>query len=164
MTRIAQLEPEIFVAPQLTESDFAELAARGFRSIVDNRPDGERVDQLPSAHAEAAARRHGLRFRFQPVNGLTVTDQDAVDAFAGALSELPRPILCYCGTGTRSAALWTQVAVGRLGIDEALETAARAGYDLQDFRDDLEELVQRADERAHSTTIPDFPTALACGA
>jgi len=50
-----QLEPDIAVAPQLVEADFAEIAARGFRSVVNNRPDGEAPDQLPNAQAAAAA-------------------------------------------------------------------------------------------------------------
>ena len=164
MARIAQIEPDIYVASQLAEADFAELAARGFRSVVDNRPDGEKADQLPSAQAEAAARRHGLRFRFQPVDGLTVTDADEVDAFVRAMAELPRPILFYCGTGTRSAVLWSQAALARLGVEAVLSTAAKAGYNLQDFREDFEELAQRADARAVSPSAPQLAPALACGA
>jgi sulfide:quinone oxidoreductase len=152
MARIAQLEPDVFVAWQLIESDFADLAARGFRSMVNNRPDGETPDQLPNAQAEAAAQRHGLHFRFQPVDGVTVTDEDVVDAFARSMAELPRPILFYCRTGTRCAMIWTQVSVGRLGVDKVLETTARAGYDLEDLRENLVDLVQRADKRAHSST------------
>ena len=40
MAKIIQLEPDVAVAPQLVEADFAEIAARGFRSVVNNRPDG----------------------------------------------------------------------------------------------------------------------------
>ena len=152
MARIAQLEPDLFVAWQLVESDFAELAARGFRSVVNNRPDGESPDQLPSAQAEAAARRHGLHFRSHPVDGLTVTDEDVVDAFARSMSELPRPILYYCRSGTRCAMVWAQATAGQLGVDKVLEATARAGYDLEDLREDLVDLVQRADKRRHSGT------------
>ena len=147
MARIAQLEPDVFAAWQLVASDFADLAARGFRSVVNNRPDGEAPDQLPSAQAEAAAKRHGLQFRYQPVDGLTVTDDDVVDAFARSMAELPRPILYYCRSGTRCAMVWAQASVGRLGVDKVLETTARAGYDLEDLREDLVELGQRAVER-----------------
>lgn len=147
MARIAQLEPDIFVAWQLVESDFADLASRGFRSIVNNRPDGEVPDQLPNAHAEAAARLHGLRFRFQPVNSMTVTDDGVVDTFARLMAELPRPILFYCRTGTRCATVWTQASVCRLGVDKVLEIAAKAGYDLETLRDDLVDRVQLAEKR-----------------
>jgi uncharacterized protein (TIGR01244 family) len=152
MARIAQLEPDIFVAWQLVESDFADLAAGGFRSVVNNRPDGEAPDQLPNAQAEAAAQRHGLHFRFLPVSSVTVTNDDVVDTFACLMVELPRPILFYCRTGTRCTMVWAQASVGRFGVDKVLEIAARAGYDLQVLRDDLVELVEQADERGHLTS------------
>ena len=73
MVDIIRLEPDIAVAPQLVEADFAEIAARGFHSVVNNRPDGEAPDQLPNAQAAAAARRHGLAFRYQPVKNVSAT-------------------------------------------------------------------------------------------
>lgn len=139
MVKIVQLEPEIAVAPQLVEADFAEVAARGFRSVVDNRPDGEAPDQVPHDQAAAAAGRHGLAFRYQPVTNAHITDDEVVEAFAQAMEELPTPILFYCRTGTRSTTLWTQASAGRLGIDRALETARMAGYDLDILRDTLAE-------------------------
>jgi len=79
------------VAWQLVESDFADFAADSFRSVVNNRPDDEAPDQLPNAQAEAAAQRHGLHFRFLPVNSVTVTNDGVVDTFASLTAELPRP-------------------------------------------------------------------------
>jgi sulfide:quinone oxidoreductase len=156
MARIAQLEPDIYVAWQLVESDFADLAARGFRSVVNNRPDGEAPDQLPNARAQAAARRHGLHFRSQPVDCLTVTDDAVVDSFAHSMAELPRPILYYCRTGTRCTMVWSQASVGRLGVDPVIEIAASAGYDLEVLRDDLVERAKLADQRRHpaASTTP----------
>lgn len=137
MVNIIPLEPEIAVAPQLVEADFAEIAARGFRSVVNNRPDGEAPDQLANAQAEAAAHRHGLEFRYQPVSGIDVTDDDAVATFARLMDDLPGPILFYCCTGTRCTTLWTQAAARRLGIDEALAVAHSVGVDLDFLRDSL---------------------------
>ena len=137
MARIIQLEENVAVAPQLVESDFAEIAARGFASVVNNRPDGEAPGQLPNTEAEAAARRAGLAFRFLPVRNPNVTDDDLVDAFGDAMRELPGPILFYCRSGTRCTTLWAQVAVERLGVEQTLEIAAGAGYDLEVLRDHL---------------------------
>jgi sulfide:quinone oxidoreductase len=137
VAKIIQLEPDIAVAPQLVEADFAEIAAQGFRSVVNNRPDGEAPDQLPNAQAEAAARRHGLAFRYQPVKNGNVTDDDVVSTFSRLMDELPGPILFYCRTGTRCTILWTQVAAPRLGVDAALSIAQDAGYDLDVLRDTL---------------------------
>ncbi len=137
MVNIIQLEPDIAVAPQLVEADFAEIAARGFRSVVNNRPDGEAPNQLANAQAEVAAHRHGLEFRYQPVRNINVTDDDVVGTFARLMDNLPGPILFYCRTGTRCATLWTQAAAGRLGVDEALAVAHNVGYDLDFLRDTL---------------------------
>lgn len=139
MVKIIPLEPDVAVAPQLVEADFAEIAARGFRSVVNNRPDGEVPDQLPNAEAETAAQRHGLAFRYQPVKNVNVTDDDIVATFAQLMDELPAPILFYCRTGTRCTTLWTQVSAGRLGVDAALAVARNAGYDLEALRDTLEQ-------------------------
>jgi sulfide:quinone oxidoreductase len=136
---IIQLEPDIAVAPQLVEADFAEIAAQGFRSVVNNRPDGEAPDQIPNAQAEAAARRHGLAFHYQPVKNGNVTDDDVVGTFARLMDELPGPILFYCRTGTRCTILWTQAAAPRVGVDAALSVARGAGYELDFMRDTLEE-------------------------
>ena len=139
MVKIIQLEHDIAVAPQLVEADFADIAARGFRSVVNNRPDGEAPDQLPSAQAEATAHRRGLVFRYQPVRNINVMDDEVVSTFAQLMENLPEPILFYCRTGTRSTILWTQAAASRIGVDEALTVAHKAGYDLDFLRDTLAE-------------------------
>jgi sulfide:quinone oxidoreductase len=143
MAQFIQLERDVFVAPQLVEADFAEVAGGGFRSVVNNRPDGEAPDQLPNDVAEAAARHHGLAFRYQPVANLNVTDDDVVDAFAELLDDLPRPILFYCRTGTRCSILWAQASAARLGVEQALEVTAQAGYDLEPLREHLDERAER---------------------
>jgi sulfide:quinone oxidoreductase len=139
MAQLKKLETGIFVAAQLIEADFAELAARGFRSVVNNRPDGEAPDQLPSDLARAAALRQRLQYRYQPVENLNVTDENVVGAQARLINELPGPILFYCRSGTRCTILWAQVVAARLGVARTLEIASRAGYDLEVIREQLTE-------------------------
>jgi len=138
MPKIVQLEPDIAVAPQLGAADFAELAGRGFRSVVDIRPDGEAQDQLPNAQAAAAARGHGLAFRYLPVRSLNVTDDEVVGAFTRLMADLPAPILFYCGTST----LWVQAAAPRLGVDTVLGVARANGYEFDFLRGLLLERVE----------------------
>lgn len=139
MAKLIQLETGIFVAAQLVEADFAEIAALGFRSVVNNRPDGEASDQLPNHRARAAALRHGLQYRYQPVENLNVTDDDVVDAHARSMNDLPGPILFYCRSGTRCTILWAQIAAPRLGVAKTLEITSKAGYDLEVIREQLTE-------------------------
>jgi uncharacterized protein (TIGR01244 family) len=100
--------PDVCVAPQLTPEAMAEVARAGFRSVVNNRPDFEHGPGQPtSAEIEAAARAAGLEYRFLPVaSGFQTPDQIA--AFAQLLAELPRPILAFCRSGSRSANLFLQ--------------------------------------------------------
>jgi sulfide:quinone oxidoreductase len=102
---IKMLTDEISVAPQIKPSELAELAAQGFRSIICNRPDGEGADQPVFTDIERAASAAGLQARFIPVEAGKVSAADAV-AFAATFAELPKPVLAYCRSGTRSTKLW----------------------------------------------------------
>jgi len=100
--------PDVCVAPQLTPDAMAEAARAGFRSVVNNRPDFEHgPDQPTTADIETAARAAGLEYRFLPVAGNYQTPEE-VAAFAKLLAELPRPILVFCRSGSRSAKLFMQ--------------------------------------------------------
>jgi uncharacterized protein (TIGR01244 family) len=100
--------PDVCVAPQLTPDAMAEAARVGFRSVVNNRPDFEHgPDQPTNAAIEAAARAAGLEYRFLPVGSAHQTAEE-IAAFAQLLVELPRPILVFCRSGTRSAKLFMQ--------------------------------------------------------
>ena len=151
MAEIIQLEADVAVARQLVEADFADIAARGYLSVVAIRPDGEAPDQLPQARAAAAAERQGLAFRYLPVSGVKVTDDDIVGSFARLMDDLPGPVLFYCGSSTRCTILWAQAAAPRLGVDTALAAARRAGHELDFMR---ETLATRADWRG---TMPAPP-------
>lgn len=143
MEKIVELEEGVFVASQLVEDDFARISARGLRAVVANRPDGEASGQLSHEEAEAAARRHGLEFRYHPVPSFNVTDDEEVEAFARAITELEGPVLFYCRTGNRSTILWALASVERLGVSATLAIAKRAGYDLDNVRMFLEERAGR---------------------
>jgi sulfide:quinone oxidoreductase len=108
------IAPGVAVAGQLTPESMAAVAAAGFRAVVNNRPDGEGGPaQPPSAELEAAARAAGLEYRHLPVHPAVQTAADA-GAMADLLAELPRPLLMFCRTGTRSARLY-QIALADPG-------------------------------------------------
>lgn len=123
------LTTELSVAGQISAEDTAEIAAQGFRSIICNRPDGEGADQPVSAEIREAAERAGLEMRYLPVVSGKVSDAD-VDAFGAALEELPKPVLAYCRSGTRSTTLWALSQADSRSLDEIVGAAGRAGYDL----------------------------------
>ena len=102
---ITHLSPQFAVAPQLHVEDLAEAVARGFRGIVNNRPDGEAPDQPESGALAAEAQRLGLAYRHIPIVPGEITEEDA-RALLQFLSERSGPVLAFCRTGTRSRRLW----------------------------------------------------------
>jgi len=127
------LDANLSASPQLTPDDVANAAAHGFRTIIDNRPDGEEPGQPSAATIRAAARDHGLAFVHIPVVSGQVGDSN-VDAMTRALAEQPGPALGYCRTGTRVATLWALAQSGMVEPDVLLNSAREAGYDLEKLR------------------------------
>lgn len=105
---IRKLTDDLSVAPQISTAEVAEIASQGFKSIICNRPDGEAADQPPFSEIAQAAADAGLQIRYVPVQSGKVTDGNA-DDFGEAMGELPKPVLAYCRSGTRSAMLWTML-------------------------------------------------------
>lgn len=129
--QVHQLTDQLSVAAQITAEDIAAIAAQGFRSIINNRPDDEAPGQPANAELEAAARQAGLGWRYLPVVSGKVND-DEVRSFAEALQQLPGPVLAFCRSGTRCSVLWVLQAEGP--ADDILAATAAAGYDLEFLR------------------------------
>lgn len=126
-----QLTDQLSVAAQIGTDDVAAIAAAGFRSIVNNRPDHEEPGQPRDAELAAAAAQAGLGWRHLPVVSGQFSEAQ-VHAFAEALDQLPGPVLAFCRSGTRCSALWALQADGP--VDSILATTAAAGYDLSMLR------------------------------
>ena len=145
MATMAAITDDLAVAWQLQESDFAWLAEQGFRTVINNRPDNEPGGAYISAvESERLASAHGLTYAHLPVTHANLADPDLADAFRALIDELPKPILAYCRTGTRCTLLWSLAAVSDNGIDDVVQKAGAAGYDISVLIPDLE---QRLRER-----------------
>jgi uncharacterized protein (TIGR01244 family) len=108
---VQRLTADIAVAGQLDAAAMAEAAAAGFRSVVNNRPDFEGGPTQPtSASIEAAARAAGLEYAWLPVAPSLQTPEQ-IARFAALLDSMPKPMLAFCRTGTRSGKL-VQAALG----------------------------------------------------
>ena len=117
------------VSAQITPADMDAIKAAGIRAIICNRPDGEGADQPSFEEIAAAAKTVGIEARYVPVQSGMVQDDD-VDAFSAALQELPRPVLAYCRSGTRSATLWSFHESEKRPMSEILAATQAAGYDM----------------------------------
>jgi sulfide:quinone oxidoreductase len=127
----------VAVAAQIHPEDLEALAAT-FRTIINNRPDGEEAGQPSSAEIEAEARRVGLQYAFIPITPGQLNEQ-AIIGFSEVLADAPTPILAFCRTGTRSTNLWALSQTSLRDPEEVLKIAAGAGYDLGELRLRLEE-------------------------
>ena len=102
---VTTLSDQISVRPQILPHQVADVAAAGFKGIINNRPDGETPDQPSSTELEAEARRRGLAYWHIPVVPGQAAEKDA-RAFAAALREAEGPVIAFCRTGNRSTGLW----------------------------------------------------------
>ncbi|MFQ5347277.1 MAG: TIGR01244 family sulfur transferase [Rhodothalassiaceae bacterium] len=132
MAILKQLDSGVFVSGQIEAADVAAAAARGVGHIVCNRPDGEDEGQPAAAEVARWAEAAGLAFHHIPVHGNGITPE-AVEAMAAHLDDAAAaPLLAYCRSGGRSAALWALAAAftGRHPPERILGLAHNAGYDL----------------------------------
>ncbi len=102
---VLPLSSDVSVAPQLDPAAMAWAAQAGFRSVINNRPDFEGgPDQPTNAAMQQAAQAAGLAYAFLPVQPAAQTPQE-VARFQELLAQLPKPVLAFCRSGTRSAKL-----------------------------------------------------------
>ena len=125
------LTPVLSVSAQISVADLAAIAQAGFKSIICNRPDGEGADQTGFKEIEQAAQAAGLQARYLPAETGKVTDEQGA-AFGQLMDELPKPVLAYCRSGTRSIVTWAigQMVSGEREASELIALGTAAGYDL----------------------------------
>ena len=136
MTQPKRLSDHLSATSQIDPANMQALADAGFRSVINNRLDGEDPAQPDWIAIERAARDAGIEARHIPVIPGAIGDED-VSQFAAALEDLPGPIVAFCRTGTRSTTLWALANAGKRSPDELIATAADAGYDIAPLRGGL---------------------------
>ncbi|MFN3590837.1 MAG: TIGR01244 family sulfur transferase [Thermaurantiacus sp.] len=127
---LRRIDDRVSVAGQLWPGEMAALKAAGFAHVVNNRPDGEAPDQPAGADVAAAAEAAGLGYTAIPVDhtGFSVGQ---VEAMRTLLDAAGGPVVAFCRSGARSAALWALAeARGGRDLEEILGLAAQAGSDL----------------------------------
>ncbi|CAG4897095.1 TIGR01244 family sulfur transferase [Paraburkholderia gardini] len=134
-----KLAPNLSISPQLSIADIGEAKARGFLSVIVNRPDAEEPGQPTVAEMREAARAAGLGFAAIPVLPGKATIEDAAK-FSSALETLDGPVIAYCRTGVRAATLWALSVGASMEPDELLQRITAVGYDLSGLRPRLEAL------------------------
>lgn len=123
------LTSELSVAGQISVEDVLAYANEGFKTLICNRPDGESPDQTAFALIEAAAKDQGLAVHYLPVVSGQMTEAHA-HAFGEILKTAATPVLAYCRSGMRSTCLWALSGAFQGSVEEIVDKAAKAGYDI----------------------------------
>lgn len=100
-----KIDHRLSVSGQISIDDIAGIAAAGYKSIICNRPDLEGGANQPTSEVlEKIADSLGITFAYLPVKMGGVT-AERVAAFQKLMNELPKPVLAFCASGMRAAAL-----------------------------------------------------------
>jgi len=109
---VQPMSPDLSVAPQLDPQAMQALADAGFKSVINNRPDFEGGPQQPtSAAMEQAAKAAGLSYAHLPV-APGYQSPEEIARFAELIESMPRPIVAFCRSGTRSGKLYRAATEG----------------------------------------------------
>lgn len=130
MTNISKITPDFSVTSQIQPGDLAAISELGVRTIINCRPDNEEAAQPSGQSIEAAAQQVGLNYRYIPVDMSGLNDQSLLD-FEAAVSDLQGPVLGFCKSGMRAAALWALTESVRLDPMDILRHTENAGFDLK---------------------------------
>ena len=123
-----KLTDHLAVAGQIQPRDMAAIADAGYRSIVNNRPDGEALDQPASAALQAAAEAAGLEYHYYPLNAFNYPG-DAVAAMGALFDDPAKPAFAFCRSGTRSTNLWIS-SRPPADRERARQHARQLGFDV----------------------------------
>lgn len=126
---LKRISDHVSVATQISLDDIPAIKAAGFKAIINNRPDGEAMDQATSEEVRAAVEGAGLAYHFIPL-GRDGVSTEMIEQERAVLEGSAGPVLCYCRSGTRSTTLWALSQAGKLPADEIVQLAAHAGYDI----------------------------------
>ena len=131
-----ELPGDVFVAGQLLPAQIQALAEQGVMTFINNRPDMEAPMQPSSQELEKLTQDLGVDYHHIPMaGGLT---PGLIEASETAYANLPRPIVAFCASGTRSTALWAFAHVKTLGVEAVMKAMSEAGYNLEQIRQPLE--------------------------
>ncbi len=130
-----ELPGDVFVTGQILATQMQALVEQGVMGFINNRPDMEAPIQPLSEELEAAAQNIGIDYHHIPMSG--GLSPGLIEASVTAFNTMPRPIVAFCASGMRSAALWGFAHVEQLGVDAVMEALQSAGFNLEQIRQPL---------------------------
>jgi uncharacterized protein (TIGR01244 family) len=125
---IVKLTENLAVSAQISLDDVAQIAAAGYKVLMNNRPDGEDSHQPAGALIATAAEAVGLEYHYMPITAASFPGPD-LEAITALFDDPSRPVLAFCRSGTRCANLWV-AGVADSDLASAMEVASQCGFDL----------------------------------
>ncbi len=106
--QITKITDGFSISPQLAYGHMQKLADAGYKTIINNRPDGEDAAQPLSKALEKSAKKAGLAYHHIPFKPGRFT-QDDQRKFQAAIAQSDGPVLAFCRTGMRARAIHKSV-------------------------------------------------------
>ena len=143
---IIKLTEDVSVSTQIDVGDLKEISELGYRTIINNRPDYESLVQCTDQEVQEEAERHNLHYVFIPVGHQGFRFQE-IAYYSEIYTNLEKPILAYCRTGTRSTMLWSLMQahsnIDNYTAEEIYNIAKNAGYELSPIMPAIEQLANQ---------------------
>ncbi len=105
MVATRKIDTQFDVAGQIAPDQAADIAARGYRTLICMRPDNEGFNQPAFSDVKQAAETAGMEAIYFPVvPGSMAADQ--ARELKAILAGRQGPVLAYCASGNRCAAAY----------------------------------------------------------
>ena len=101
---------QITLYKQIHPCQCTTLAKMGYKSLINLRFDDETDAQPKSAAIGDSATAAGLEYQHLPVDGEHI-ERSLVADFARLLQEIPKPVLVFCGTGSRAKRMYQNALI-----------------------------------------------------
>ena len=128
--QISNIYELYYVSPQIALMDMEFLLGKGFKKIICNRPDFEVPPSIQSKVIEKSALEIGISFEYHPLTFENMYAEN-IEKQMAFIEESESPVLAYCTSGTRSAAIWALGQTGKMSRDEILKITLASGYNLE---------------------------------
>lgn len=135
-----KLTDDVSVSGQVFVADVKSLRDKGFKTIVNMRPDTEAPDQAKYPQLQSAAQQAGLGYGYIPLKKGAPMPATSAEALGSVLSRMPKPILLFEETPERPAKVWALAEASRSGgldADAILKTIKAAGFSADDLAPDI---------------------------
>lgn len=107
------MNDNITIYKQIYPAQCSKLAELGYRSLINIRPEAETVNQPESEALQNAASAADLDYVYLPFDCERLSLQ-TIESFAKHYHALPKPIMLFCGTGTRAKLLYQSALMQNL--------------------------------------------------